>query len=123
MLIVIKSKRKDELQAHLDVDPGPEVEEGGGRVGVASPGRQVERSVAAEVHLVQLQPVPRHLLAEPAGDTVLTRYDSYVRLYSEFNIGKLFIREQCKQFPQQPQVTRDCKTSPRDSSALSVTKD
>ena len=58
------------------------VEEGGGGVGVAGPGGQVERGVAAEVQLVQLQPLLGHLLAEPAGYTVLQgREEVNIELY------------------------------------------
>ena len=66
---LLTSKIKDQTDLH--VDSGPVVEEGGGGVGVARPGGQVEGSVAAQVQLVQLQPLLRHLLAEPARDTVL----------------------------------------------------
>ena len=59
------------MPTDLHVDPGPVVEEGGGGVGVAGPGGQVEGGVAAEVQLVQLQPLLGHLLAQPARYTVL----------------------------------------------------
>ena len=49
------------------------VEEGGGGVGVAGPGGQVERGVAGQVQLVGLQSLPGHLLAQPASYTVLQR--------------------------------------------------
>ena len=58
---------------HLHVDGGPEVEERGGGGGVSAGGREVERRVARDVHLVHLQPLPRHLLAQPPGDPVLQR--------------------------------------------------
>ena len=72
------------------------VEEGGGRVGVAGPGGQVEGGVAAQVHLVQLQALPRHLLAQPAGYTVLEGKGVSQTSVWEFNI-ELSVVKQCSE--------------------------
>ena len=47
------------------------MEEGGGGGGAPAPGGEVQGRVPGDVHLVEGDALPAHLLAEPAGDSVL----------------------------------------------------